>query len=182
VPGIKLLRAELAGRFNDARLFARRADSRALHDNHVAPRMFSTLREPAGGSPSHWSRRARCRLMRRYSLKFADLSAVNAADRCHPGDCFAIATVRREGDARPLTVLAAKLETVRAPARVRPIDRGAAVVPSVGVVAGRALEWWLALSTNCGHPYPPRVPATDAPPRRIVRLGGRLADRDWEQS
>src|SRR3954464_14534055 len=75
-----------------------------------------------------------------FDHQVADVGAVDAAGRRHPGDRLAVAAIQREGDAHLLAVVAADLEPVRAPSRIGAVDRDPAIVPPFLTVAGMAVE------------------------------------------
>src|SRR5580704_12740816 len=68
----------------------------------------------------------------------ADIRAVDAAGRRHPGDRLAVAAVEREGNPHLLAVIAADFKPVRAPAGIGAVDGNAAIVPPFLAVAGMA--------------------------------------------
>src|SRR5215471_489331 len=75
-----------------------------------------------------------------FDHQVANVGAVDAAGRCHPGDRLAVAAVEREGDPHLLAVVAADFEPVRAPAGIGAIDRDAAIMPPFLAASGMALE------------------------------------------
>src|ERR1700733_251557 len=65
----------------------------------------------------------------------ADVRAVDAVGRRHPGDRLAVAAVEREGYPHLLAVIAADFKPVRAPAGIGAGDGDAATVPPFLAVA-----------------------------------------------
>src|SRR6185312_1836873 len=72
--------------------------------------------------------------------QIANVGAVDAAGRRHPGDRLPVAAVEREGDPHLFTIVAADLEAVRAPAGIGPVDGNAPVVPPFLAAPGMAFE------------------------------------------
>ena len=70
----------------------------------------------------------------------ADIRAVDAAGRRHPGDRLAVAAVEREGNPHLLAVVAADFKSVRAPAGIGAVNGNAAIVPPFLTGAGMAFE------------------------------------------
>src|SRR5829696_4387702 len=111
----------------------------------------------------------------------ADILARDAAGRGDEAHGFTVAAVQREGDTDPLTVLAADLQAVRAPARVANIDGDFALVTTFLATANMALEQEAVqlhhavdpLHVWCRTPFPLSVAAKKGmnPP---VAVGGQV--------
>src|SRR5215203_5243007 len=111
----------------------------------------------------------------------ADILARDAAGRGDEAHGFTVAAVQREGDTDPLTVVAADLQAVRAPARVANIDGDFALVTTFLATANMALEQEAVqlhhavdpLHVWCRTPFPLSVAAKKGmnPP---VAVGGQV--------